>query len=294
MKKLVSNIGILLALGLSGCGSNNDSQETSPSYFGQTPPGATPEPFAPGTVNTSQNREAQGVFGPEMKTFYFIKRPLSEDAAWNELIELTYQDDEFREFIVIRGVSEPSISPDGTKIYLKNEYVERSSDGWSALKLMPAPFDSIDIMRLSAASNGTFYFDTFTPDLDMPLRYSRPVDGKFEAPKSLGPQFGVGRYNAHPFIAPDESFVIWDSIREGGYGASDLYISYRSADGSWGPAINMGNEINSAQAENFPSVSPDGKILTFDRRGEQSPDGETPVKIFWVDGQIIKDLKSPH
>ena len=41
-------------------------------------------------------------------------------------------------------------------------------------------------------------------------------------------------WTAHPFIAPDESYLIWDSEREGGFGESDLYISFRQDDGSWG------------------------------------------------------------
>ena len=145
-------------------------------------------------------------------------------------------------------------------------------------------------MRLSASSNGTYYFDTFTPELDTPLRYSRLIDGKYEQPKSLGQQFAIGSYNAHPFIAPDESYIIWDSRRESGYGTSDLYISFRAADGSWGHAINMGDKINTTSAENYPSVSPDGKHLFFDRR-VKTANNEPSVDIYWVDAQIIETLR---
>ena len=169
--------------------------------------------------------------------------------------------------------------------------MERTKAGWSELKSLDAPFGNIDIMRLSASSNGTYYFDTYTQKLDTPLRYSRLIDGKYEQPKSLGQQFGIGRYNAHPFIAPDESYIIFDSRREGGYGTSDLYISFRAADGSWGPAINMGDKINTTNAENYPSVSPDGKFLFFDRRIGKRINGEKHVDIYWVDAQIIETLR---
>jgi len=143
-------------------------------------------------------------------------------------------------------------------------------------------------MRLSASANGTYYFDTYTKKLDTPIRYSRLINGKYEQPKSLGPQFGIGRYNAHPYIAPDESYIIFDSVRDGGYGSSDLYISFRATDGSWGPAINMGDKINTAASEKNPSVSPDGKFIFFDWRTK--PRNED-VTIYWVDAQIIEALR---
>ena len=126
------------------------------------------------------------------------------------------------------------------------------------MKSLGAPFDDIEIMRSAISSNGTIYFDTANPELDIPLRYSRLIDGKYEQPKLLGPQFGIGRYNAHPFIAPDESYIIFENVRVGGYGSSELYISFRAADDSWGPAINLGGKINTTASEKSPSVSPYG------------------------------------
>lgn len=254
-------------------------------YLGQTPPGSTPEIFAPGIVNTEEFIEIEGMFGADMNTFYFVRR----DEKHYSLNVIEYKDNQWQKSVVKQNVSEPSISPDGKTIYFANNYIDRTSDGWSELTNHGAPFEDIDIMRLSASSNGTYYFDTFTPKFDTPIRYSRLINGKYEQPKSLGPQFGIGRYNAHPFIAPDESYIIFDSVREGGYGRSDLYISFRAADGSWGPAINMGDKINTTASEKNPSVSPDGKFLFFDWRIKPRNEDAT---IYWVDAQIIETLRS--
>ena len=253
-------------------------------YLGQTPPGSTPEMFAPGIVNTEEFIEIEGMFGADMKTFYFVR--IDEKDAFLNVIE--YKDNQWQQSVVKQGVSEPSISPDGKTIYFANNYIERTNDGWSELTNHGAPFEDIDIMRLSASSNGTYYFDTYTPKLDTAIRYSRLINGKYEQPKSLGPQFGIGRYNAHPYIAPDESFIIFDSVREDGQGRSDIYISYRAADGSWGPAINMGDKINTAHSEKNPSLSPDGQFLFFDKRTKR---GNEEVNIYWVDAQIIETLR---
>ncbi|MDY8136018.1 alpha/beta hydrolase-fold protein [Aquimarina sp. 2201CG5-10] len=259
-------------------------------YFGQKTPGTTAEIFAPSIVNTAENREVEGMFAADMKAFYFIKRPLGTESRSNVLTAVEYKNNQWQESVVKRGVSEPSISPDGNTIYFAKEYMERTNTGWSELKSIGEPFENIDIMRLSVSSNGTYYFDTFTPELDTPLRYSRLINGTYEQPKLLGKQFAIGKYNAHPFIAPDESYIIWDSRREAGYGSSDLYISFRADDGSWGPAINMGDTINTSDAENYPSVSPDGKYLFFDRR-KKSEKNEPIVDIYWVSMEVIQALK---
>ena len=292
MKSIYTSLLLLSVLMMSSVSHSLDANSIPDGpYLGQTPPGSTPEIFAPGIVNTAENREFEGMFAADMNAFYFIKRPLGEESTSNVLAVIEYKNNQWHESVAKKGVSEPSISPDGTTIFFAKQYIERTSTGWSELKTLGAPFDNIAIMRLSASSNGTYYFDTFTPELDTPLRYSRLIDGKYEQPKSLGQQFSIGKYNAHPFIAPDESYIIFDSRREGGYGTSDLYISYRAADGSWGPAINMGDKINTTSAENYPSVSPDGNFLLFDRR-TKSTNNEPSVDIYWVDAQIIETLRS--
>ncbi len=274
------------ALVMSNTGySKEDTSIPDGPYLGQTPPGSIPEMFAPGIVNTEEFIEIEGMFGADMNTFYFVR---SDEKEVYSLHVIEYKNNQWLESVVATGVSEPSIAPDGNTIYLKNKFIERTSDGWSELKSLGAPFENIDIMRLSASSNGTYYFDTYTPKLDTPIRYSRLINGKYEQPKSLGSQFGIGRYNAHPYIAPDESFIIFDSVREDGQGRSDIYISYRAADGSWGPAINMGDKINTVHSEKNPSLSPDGQFLFFDKRTKR---GNEEVNIYWVDAQIIETLR---
>lgn len=266
---------------------NSSIIETS--YLGQKPPGSTAEIFAPDIVNTAEHREVEGMSGADMNSFYFIKRPIGEESKFNVLTVFEYKNKEWHESVVFKGESEPSISPNGKIIYFSKNYIERTSEGWSELKSLGVPFKDIEIMRLSASANDTYYFDTFTPDLDMPIRYSRFKDGSYEKPKLLGNQFAIGTYNAHPFIAPDESYIIWDSIRADGFGGSDLYISFRTTNRTWGPAINMGGKINTMNKENYPSVSSDGKYLFFDRRALTNSDD---VDIYWVDTKIIETLRT--
>jgi len=99
---------------------------------------------------------------------------------------------------------------------------------------------------------------------------------------------------AHPYIAPDESYLMWDAVREDGYGDSDLYISFRQKDGSWGAVINLGAQVNSKHEEGGVRVTPDGKYLTFWRGGVNvREDGSRYVEgsPYWVDAKIIETLR---
>ena len=301
MKRVSTTIVLLFSsLVMSSTGySQDDIAIPDAPYIGQTPPGSIPEVFAPGIVNRKESTDLEGMFGSDMSTFYFTREgekytgiakigPSKGRTVSYGLGVFEYKNNRWQESVVAQGVSEPSISPDGNTILLKNGYIERTGDGWSEVKSLGAPFDGIDIMRSAISANGTIYFDTYSRALDIPLRYSRLVNGKYEEPKSLGPQFGVGRYNAHPYIAPDENYIVFDSVRDAGEGSSDLYVSFRAKDGSWGPAINLGDKINTAASEKNPSVSPDGQFLFFDRRTKR---GNEDVTIYWVDAQIIETLR---
>jgi Tol biopolymer transport system component len=301
MKRVSTAIVLLFSvLVMSGTSySQDDIAIPDGPYLGQTPPGSTPEIFAPGIVNKKESTDLEGMFGSDMNTFYFVRASeeyagvvkvgeFKGDEVSYGLAVIEYKNNKWQQSVVVKAANEPSISPDGNTILFKNGYIKRTSDGWSGMKSLGEPFASISIMRSAISANGTIYFDTYTKKLDTPLRYSRLIDGKYEAPKSLGAQFGIGRYNAHPYIAPDENYIVFDSIREDGYGRSDLYISFRQTDGTWGPAINLGDKINTTASEKNPSVSPDGKFLFFDRRTKR---GNEDVTIYWVDAQIIANLR---
>jgi hypothetical protein len=146
--------------------------------------------------------------------------------------------------VISPRVGQPFIAPDGNTLHLGKKYMERTMDGWSEMKRLGSPFEEIRIMRLTASAQGTYVFDEVGNDGDGVLRYSRLVDGKREEPKPLSDVINAGTWNAHPFIAPDESFILWDCKRDDGFGNSDIYVSFRQADDSWGEAINLGESIN--------------------------------------------------
>ena len=260
-------------------------------YLNQKTPGLIPEPFAPGVVSTD-NWEASGVFTPDLKEFYFIREVgETEEEKAMKFIVYRYKNNEWQDSIISPRVGEPFISPDGKIMHLGRKYKERMENGdWSKIKTLHSILDSIPIMQLSSSASGTYVFDAMGEGV---LRYSRIIDGKREEPKLFGEEINTGTANAHPFIAPDETYILWDGRRESGYGNADIYVSFRQNDGSWSEAINLGDKINTASSENGARVTPDGKYLFFNRNvGKVKPtDKYDDVNMFWVDAKVIETLK---
>lgn len=255
-------------------------------YLGQKPPGMMAEPFAPGIIS-KEGWELEGVFAPGMKEFYFtLDRATDVKKFRPTVIGFRQQNNIWKKYIEFPRRGEIVFSPDGKRMHMAKGYKDRIGDGWSELKSLGPMFDRKDwgIMRLSASAKGSYVFDDYKNKV---IRISRLKDGKRQAPKKMGSVVNTGKWTAHPFIAPDESYLIWDSEREGGYGGSDLYISYRKKDGSWGPAINLGDKINSDKEDFYASVTPDGKFILFNR----GMDDKGNIDIYWVDAQIIETLR---
>lgn len=264
----------------------NDFSTEERLYLGQEPPSLTPEPFAPGLVTTG-GWEYSGVFSPDMKEFYFLRK--IEGVKEQEFVVYINEGNKWNQTVISSRQGQPFISPDGKTMHLGRRYKERMKNGnWSEIKKLDTPFDSLPIMRLTASSKRTYFFDEFKQDFTGDIRYSRLIDGKYEEPRLLNENINTGR-SFHPFIAPDESYLLFDGKRENGYGDSDIYISFRQQNGSWGNPINLGDKINTKAWEASASVTPDGKYLFFNRN--MGSNNYENVDIFWVSTEVIEKLR---
>lgn len=258
-------------------------------YLGQKSPGLIPKVFAPGYVST-RHRDFSGSFTPDMKEFYFSRRDVDTGKWW--LVRFKLINNQWQESVMGPRIGRPILAPDGNTMHLGNKYMERSNSDWSEVKSLGPMFDRNDwgIMRLSASVKGTYVFDDYKNN-DV-LRISIVKNGKRQSPKLMGPQINTGKWTAHPFIAPDESYLIWDSEKNDGYGDKDLYISFRQHDGTWGIAINLGESINTDGIETNAYVSPGGKYLFFNRTLNRANDeSDQEGDIYWVDAKIIDTLR---
>ncbi len=171
---------------------------------------------------------------------------------------------------------------------------------------------------MSAAGNRTLYFNREgeTEDADKIL-YSKFMNGKYTEPAKIGKPVNSPYPEIAPFIAPDESYIIFTSAgRADGKGELDIYITFHKKNGSWTKPKNMGDKVNTKFSEKFASVSYDGKYLFFVSSRERvlppdynsdnySPEESEKMKkfynstkikpyycdIYWIETKIFDDLK---
>jgi hypothetical protein len=90
-----------------------------------------------------------------------------------------------------------------------------------------------------------------------------------------------------PWVDPDEEFLLVSCPpEEGPPMPTDIGISYRQADGSWGLPVRLGGAVNTPAFERFPSLSRDGKYLFFIRSFGRQFVGDQ-AHFYWVDAKIL-------
>jgi hypothetical protein len=114
---------------------------------------------------------------------------------------------------------------------------------------------------------------------------SRRVEGKWTPPENLGPNVNGPGDEHHSIPTPDDKALYVTSMRDGGYGGDDTYITTRDANGKWGSLVNLGSLINGPGDDRCPAWTPDFKIFLFDTTRR---DGFGSLDLWWV---YFKDVQ---
>lgn len=77
---------------------------------------------------------------------------------------------------------------------------------------------------------------------------------------------------AHPMLSPDGKKLYFVSDMPGSFGQSDIFMTEIIGDGTYGPIINLGKNINTIGRETFPFIAKDG-VLYFSSDGHQGLGG---------------------
>jgi len=302
MKRTIGYINLLLLflLVFNNCEQQNDFSVLKGPYLGQRPPGITPEIFAPGIVSTKEYSELGCTFSPDGKEFYFSR---SRDGEISKIMIARETEKEWTvpKIAPFSGKNidfEPHISPDGSKMFF-NRFdpndttiqdgiwiVRRSIDGWGE-----PSFVGQGMYSTATRDDYVYLTDRSKPYDEQGIVRTRLIDNRFAelewqegGVNSPGPDRRAGR---HPYISPDESFIIFDSYKKGTDDTGRLFVCFRKKDGSWSEAFDLGYKINFSP-NICASLSPDGKYLFFSSRGG-IPGNKTD--IYWVDAKIIQDLR---
>ena len=264
----------------------------------------TPVLFAPGTITTDIGEGCSG-WGNDMEYFIFqswIDRKSrlyvmnKKNGVWSSPESLPFVDK--------YQVGDFTIAPDGkTLVFASNIFieeigsegeggniwiVEKTDTGWTepkhiGLRINTKHHESYPCLT----TNGNLYFFSRRPGGygDSDLYMSELVEGIYQAPVNLGPTLNTEYHEWDTYTAPDESYMIYCSTKSGGLGEDDLYVAFKTGDGSWSEPVHLGNEINTDKSENRPYVSPDGKYFFYTSTVRGNRD------IYWVDARIIEELR---
>lgn len=320
-KAILIEIAILAVLIFNAC--TQKSGINGP-YFGQKPPGITREIFAPGIVSTGYNEHGIS-FTPDGMEAYWRMLGAPHGVTLTSMEERGKWDSPRVASFSGKYDGKCSLSPDGNTLIISNGsppsgegpalkfwtmwLIRRQESGWEEPINLPHLRGACPTM----SNNGTIYFYARGENNKGDIYRSVYEDGEYSEAQRLEAPINTEHWENDPYIAPDESFLIFQSSRPGTLGEGDLFISYRGDNGRWTDSQNLGEGINSERSgEGCPWVTPDGKYLFFSSGTWTLPNySENPMTyeekvrilnepghgsedIFWVDARVIDELKPNH
>ncbi len=328
MKKQIVLTCVLLVVALTIYAQQNDFANLTGPYLGQKPPGMTPEIFAPGIISKGYF-ERSVVFSPSQDELFFQLRCLGftsvlirmkeERGAWDK--------PETAWFSGIPQYSDdcPFFTYGGRELFFASKrplpgyqdikkdmdiwIIRKNKEEWGEPVHGGKPLNSDfneDYPTLSRSNK--LYFSS-NRDGNYDIYVSHFSEKGFTEPQRLDSTINTNYFEGHPFIAADESYLIFSSDRPGELGQGDLYISFRGQENEWLELINMGDKINSSFHDVAPYVSPDGQYLFFcsfrpnpqPTVGKRLTLGEIQAildgpgngrgDIYWISAKIIEELR---
>lgn len=304
MKKFNSVVIVLaFTLFLNACSTkkkvlkDSDSTTVESTYFGQKPPGLTPEVFAPGIVSVKGRNDYGISFSPDLNEIYFSAQPKKgpadiyfskiEDKKWKPLQKAKFTKGQKA------GEMEPFVRADGKRIYFTGYssgfteeeiwYVDRLGNGWSNAIKLDSPINDDAVMNLTQAKNGDVFYDNLSK---RKMYFSSSKNGEFPEVQEVEVEIG-----SHAFISSSQDYLLVQAQnKEDKKRNSDIYVYFKEKDGTWTQPINLGNTVNSNFHERVPSVTPDGKYLFFSRYNEEGGLSD----LYWVSTEIISKLKTAY
>lgn len=144
----------------------------------------------------------------------------------------------------------------------------------------------------SLSSDGRILFFSGDDNYNSDLLYSTFDDTKWSMAVKLNKNINTKYWESHGFISEDGNYLVFSSDRPGGFGGLDLYIS-KKENGDWGPAVNMGPDVNSKLNEDRPSLINNGKILFFASQNHDNMGGYDILRTEMQENGLWKKPQNP-
>ncbi len=267
-------------------------------YLGEVA-GEAPVMFGRGVVSR-RHQELNAAFSPAgdelfftladpSRTHYTLLRMVrGADGVW--------KGPEVAPFSGVHADADPVFSEDGQRLYFISKRprdaaqaakdfdiwsVEKTQAGWGEPVNLGAPINTPDDeFYVSVTRTGSIYWSRKGD-----IYRAVPAGGSYKVEPlgaAVNGKTASGKTDEFdPFVAPDESYLIFASFgRPDSLGSADLYVSFR-VDGKWQPARSLGPSVNSKAFEYCPIVSPDGRHFFF--TSYRKPEAGTPEQATTVE-----------
>ncbi len=160
--------------------------------------------------------------------------------------------------------SAASVSADGTELFIFHNDIEGKSiyvsyfDGseWNTPKKLPSPINSrADETHASLSADKSTLFFTSNREggyggMDVYMTKLN-ANGKWGAPKNLGPNINSLYDEDTPMLHPDGKTLYFSSEGHNSMGRMDVFYSEMKPDSSWTPPVNLGYPINTPDDDFF-------------------------------------------
>jgi len=274
-------------------------------YLGFREAGLKPEIFLPGIIIHLNPPHNGLTISPDSKQIWWTETSIKYDLysrIWlMKEVDGFWTPPQVAPFSSRYLDSYPCFSVDGKMIFFSSNrpldentepkdsniwYVEKTKEGWSRPKsLGPSVNTEMDENTPTVDKDGTLYYsraEVVEGKFDVNVYRSRYLNGQYVESEKLEDTINSPTPDVYPFIAPDGSYLIYNTSRYGiGF---QLCISFLKEDGSWTEAKPM-KELLGAFISWCQGISPDGQYLFF--AGHKNGVWD----IYWMDAKIIEDLK---
>jgi hypothetical protein len=275
-------------------------------YLGQATPAETPVLFAPDIVEVNWGGHSSATFSPDGTEAYWTNYVVPSDSGYGHSHIVGSRIENGRWTIPSEpewasssedGGDVPVFSPDGNRVYFLSTrpltpggtpsdeniwIVERTADGWGDPYPAPGDINSLPMhWQASVSNSGTIYVQGNGPDQfgRGDIYRSTFVNGTYTAPENLGDVINTPGSETSPYIAPDESFLLFASSgHEGASGPIGIFISWNDGSGAWTEPVFTGLDGL------CPLITPDGQYLFYRGMGDHGG-------LRWRSAAFLDDLK---
>ena len=306
MRKRNGISSLLILTAVISFSQQNDFPKLQGPYFGQKPPGTTPELFAPDVFGTDNRLYANVTFNSDLTEACWTLNTADtnvynggivisrlEEGAWTAPEEVSFLKKDYSH-------RSPCFGLNGRRLYFqgylrKNQgwdqmekfyYVEETAEGWSAPVLLDTVFNKYAVhwqFSLDKENNLFFGGDYRGKEGTGGIYLSKYADGRYLEPVLIFSNNMLDEAVFAPAISPKGDYIIFARIHSR---ESDnprifsIYISFRNSENKWSTPEDLGEILN--MDGNQPRISPDGKFISFIGKDGMS---------YWVSATIIEKFR---